>query len=202
MSNYGIDSRWKLNQPSLPYTIVNDSNQLKTEDCYLKKGSYTICEFDTFNCVIKTIKGLIIGDTVTSLISKDTSLYEYGTNPSNIDSFYLHLGKNAYFVPQNSNSLISNQFSNCHVSGIYNFVVPDSSSCKTLFYNVTLYSDSISISNTSKSVSYCLFNDSTYKSGYFYFPSHKLNYDIFKREMKKEEREKKRIPRRFRKEIF
>ena len=180
MSNYGIDSRWKMNQPSLPFIIVNDSNHQRTEDFYLKKGSYTIDVFDTLNCAIKKIKGLIIADTVTNFISKDTSLFEYGSNPSNIDSFYLHLGKYAYYVPQNSNSLISNQFSNCHVSGIYNFVVPDSSSCKTLFYNVTLYSDSISISNTSKSVNYCLFNDSTYKSGYFYFPSHKLNYDIFK----------------------
>ena len=180
MSNYGIDSRWKLNQPSLPFIIVNDSNHQKSQDLYLKKGSYTINVFDTLNCAIKTIKGLVIADTVTNLISKDTSLFEYGSNPSNIDSFYLHLGKYAYYVAQNNISLISNQFSNCHFSGIYNFVVPDSSSCTTLFYNVTLYSDSISIINTSKSVNYCLFNDSTYKSGYFYFPSHKLNYDIFK----------------------
>lgn len=180
MSNYGIESKWHFNQPSLPFMLVNDSNQQIIKDEYLSGGSYTNLVFDTLNCTIYKIKMIVIGDTVTNIVTKDTSLFEYGSNPSNIDSFYLHLGKYAYYVPQIGNSLLSNRFNSCHISGLYQIVVPDSSNCKAMIYKVTLFSDSMVIKDTTINYDYCNFNDSTYKSGYFYFPSHDLMYDMYK----------------------
>lgn len=177
MNQYGIHSRITyLIDTIIPYLVFNDSTNLEYRDTQFSKGSYTIYQFDTLNCLIYRTK-LLVGTSAPTINHIDSTINEYNPFDITLDEFVSSLGPDYY--GEKLNDLSANPFLACIKGGQYLFVNPDSANCEVDEYDLIVMGDTADIDVRDTTVYYCDFEDSTFSSYYYYLPVDTLPYLIY-----------------------